>query len=289
MHLEFGIRPAAVELLLAPGADVDQYFGYSGAGAGKYSNDTYWSGYAGAFQSNYFHANLERRGLIGNNSLPALKAFPFYEDAAPIHIAIWIFMTAFVESYYASDADLSKDSELQAWLGEANGPAHVLDFPTASTLTTRADLVDVLTHMGHLVSSAHHAVNLDQLITASAVLPFHPTAVYKPVPTAKGVTDVASYLPPLQKSLGIIGVGSNFARPLLAGTNSTLVHMFDDDVMLSRMDEETREANGVFMAAMYDRSEVISSRTFDSEGLSQGMPFVWQALDPNVVPWTMSI
>lgn len=287
MYAAFSIRPAALTVLLRPGGYIDQFFGYTGGGAGQLSDTLYDSGYAGAFQSNYLRKNLERRGLL--NSSPALSHFPFYEDAAPIYNAMRTFTGAFVDSYYADGAAIAADVELQAWLKEASGPAQVIDFPTPSSLKEPSDLADVLAHMAHLVSTSHHAVNLNQLLTGSGVLPFHPTALYKPIPTAKGVTDVVSYLPPLEKAIGFLRVESAFARPLLAGTPRSLVHMFDDALMLRRMNAATRKANDVFKATMRARSEVVQKRTFDEKGLSQGMPFLWKALDPDVIPWSVSI
>ena len=285
MYATFGIRPAAVANLFNTGAAVDRYFAYNGSSAAQYSAEIYKNGYAGAIRSNYFATNLKRRGLI-NSTGPALKHFPFLEDATPLYNATRDFMAAFVESYYQGPISISQDAELQAWITEAAGPAQAIDVPEVKT---SADLVDLLTHIAHLSTSAHHAINLNQLITGGGVLPFHPTAVYKPVPTEKGVTDVASYLPPLEKCLGLIAVEANFARPLLAGTNRSMVHMFDDEAMLSRMNQATRDANVVFMAALKTRSREIRSRQFDANGLSQGMPFVWKALDPETIPWSLSI
>ncbi|KAF2213238.1 hypothetical protein CERZMDRAFT_111571 [Cercospora zeae-maydis SCOH1-5] len=288
MYGTLGIRASAALTLFAPGAAVDEFFAYTGSSAGQYSNEFYSSGYAGAFQSNYFIKNLQKRGLL-NNSGPALKHFPFYEDALPIYNATRTFTAAFVSSYYPDSAAIFEDNELQAWLAEASGPAQAIDFPTRETLQTPSDLADVLTHIAHLSTSAHHSVNLNQLITTAGTLPFHPTAFHKPIPTAKGVTDVASYLPPLEKCLGLIALEANFARPLLVGTDRTLVHMFNDESMLSRMNSVTRAANADFMKAMRERSEVIRNRSFDKDGYSQGMPFLWKALDPETIPWSLSI
>ncbi|KAF7554099.1 hypothetical protein G7Z17_g3147 [Cylindrodendrum hubeiense] len=48
----------------------------------------------------------------------------------------------------------------------------------------------------------------------------------------------------------IFSSGGLFARPLLEGTNRTLVHMFDDQSMLSRMNDQTRTAAAKFMKDM---------------------------------------
>lgn len=282
----FGFRPLALLILIRPGGEIDQYFGYSGTAAGQFANETYFNGSSGALRSNYFLTNLQKRGLINSPVGPALKSFPFYEDGAPIFNAIRDFTGTFISSYYSNDAVIANDKELQAWIKESNGPAKVIDFPS---ITTRSDLADVLAEVARLVSFSHHAVNLNQLITVASTLPFHPTALYKPIPDAKGVTDVASYLPPLDKAIGFIGVAANFARPLLANTNRSIIHMFDDPVMLHRMNSATRTANAMFKDAMTAQSSIVRNRGFDAQGLSQGMPFVWQALDPGVAAWSLTI
>ncbi|KAF3904859.1 Lipoxygenase-4 [Dactylellina cionopaga] len=290
MYGAFGIRPLAVVVLLRPGGSIDQFFGHTGKAAGAFSLELYNNGFAGAVQGNYFLTNLKRRGLIVDPSVgPALKDFPFYEDALPIYNAIHDFVTSFVNSYYANDAAVVGDPELQAWLVEANGPAGSIDFPTAATMKTRAQLVDLLTHLAHLVSSAHHTVNTNNLLTGGGVLPFNPSALYKKIPTTKGASNLAQYLPPVLQSLQMIQNQAFFSRPLLAGTDRSIVHMFDDAVMLSRMNSATRNANDAFKTAMLARSQVVKSRTFDAQGLSQGMPFVWKSLDPDVAPFSLTI
>ncbi|KAK6349928.1 hypothetical protein TWF696_006187 [Orbilia brochopaga] len=285
-----GIRPLAVVVLFREGGSIDQFFGYKGSSAAEFAAKLYSNGYAGDVQNNYFLTNLRRRGLIDSPIGLPLKHFPFYEDALVNYNAIHDFMTDFVNSYYTSDSAIAGDPELQSWLLEANGPAGSINFPTKETMKTRAQLVDLLTHMAHLVSSSHHAVNTNQLITGAGSLPFNPSALYQPIPTEKGgITNLAPFLPPPSQCVQMILNQANFARPLIAGTSRTMVHMFDDPVTLGRLNKKTKDANERFMAAMRAQSAVIKARTFDENGLSQGMPFVWQALDPDVMPFSLTI
>lgn len=84
-------------------------------------------------------------------------------------------------------------------------------------------------------------------------------------------------------------VGSLFARPLLIGGNRTIINMFNDESVLGLMNEETQAANTLFVNTMQEFSSQIASRAFDESGLSQGMPFVWKALDPNVAPYSICV
>jgi arachidonate 15-lipoxygenase (second type) / 8-lipoxygenase (S-type) len=97
------------------------------------------------------------------------------------------------------------------------------------------------------------------------------------------------WLPPLQKVEQQLGVAAEFVRPFFVGTNRTLIHMFDDATMLSLMNPPTQQAASTFMSTMQSFSQQVSSRTFDQNGLCQGMPFVWQALDPNVAPFSITV
>lgn len=139
------------------------------------------------------------------------------------------------------------------------------------------------------MSSAHHTVNTNELLGVSAAFPFHPSALYKSLPTAKGtVSNVADYLPPYTFVLTQLAIGALFARPDFVGTNRTAIHMFDDNFFLSKTNSQTRSANDAFMSSMKSFSSQVSSRSFDANGLSQGMPFIWQALDPNVMPFNIA-
>jgi arachidonate 15-lipoxygenase (second type)/8-lipoxygenase (S-type) len=141
-----------------------------------------------------------------------------------------------------------------------------------------------------LGSTAHHTINTNELLQVSSSLPFFPPALFSALPDEKGITeaDLVKFLPPFTNVLLQFTVGALFARPLLVGTNRTLIHMFDDETMLGLMNSETQAANKAFMSSMETFSSEVGSRSFDSEGLSQGMPFVWKALDPNVAPYSIT-
>lgn len=288
MYEIFGIQPLALVTLFAPGALVDQNFAYTGGAAESYSNNLYTSGAAGAFQSNYFMTDVLDRGLVNSSFGPPLKSFPWYEDASRIHSAQTDFMTSFVNSYYTSAQDISKDTELQNWVSEANSQAKVIDFP-AAPISTTSTLINILTQMAHLVSTAHHTANTDSLLNVAAVFPLHLNAIFRPVPTAKGVQNVVDYMPSLENCISQTVFAALFSRYDFQGTNRTLIHSYDDSAMLGRLNTETRQAAATFMSSMRQFSGEVESRAFDANGLSQGMPFIWKALDPNLAPYSITI
>ncbi|KAJ4390851.1 hypothetical protein N0V93_004450 [Gnomoniopsis smithogilvyi] len=282
----FAIQPIAASILFNTGGTVDQIFGYTGAAAQDYTTNLYFNGGAGNFEANYFLTNLQNRGLINSTFGPELTHFPFYEDASTIYTAIKGFMTTFVESYYSSASVLQADTEIQAWAKEANGAANISGFPE-SILTTET-LVDILTQMAHLVSTAHHTSNTNDLLSLTGTLPLHPAAFYQPLPTTKGNTSVVDFLPPLDKCVEQLAFSALFARPLLVNTSRSLLHMFDDPVLLAGLNADTAAAAVTFQTSMQRFSEEVGARGFDDQGLSQGMPFVWQTLDPNVAPYSIT-
>ncbi|KAF1979237.1 Lipoxygenase [Bimuria novae-zelandiae CBS 107.79] len=281
----FSIQPLAQSFLFDNGTAFDTLFPITGTGARDFTTELYFNG-TGAFQAGYFKSDLKKRGLL-NGDGPKLAHFPFYENAAVIHGALRDFMHTFISSYYKSDDVVRDDKELQAWATEANGPAKAIDFPTK--FDTRDAIIDALTHIAHLSSTVHHSVNTNNLLQISATLPMHPASLYKPVPTTKGDPSVAAYLPPLQAALAQFQVDGLFARPLLANTTRSLAYMFDSPTFLNGTNDNTRTAANKFKQAMQEFSKEVRARTFDKNGLSQGAPFLWKALDPLEAPFSLTI
>ncbi|MCJ1350412.1 MAG: hypothetical protein MMC33_000393 [Icmadophila ericetorum] len=154
-----------------------------------------------------------------------------------------------------------------------------MDFPPVSILNKRP-LAEILTHFVYLASVNHHILNSGEPFTASGVLPLHPSAIYAPLPTAKGVTDLMRYLPPAEEAINQIALLARFNRPKLEDTRET--------EFLGKCRATVSLAASVFYKKMRDFSLEIRRRTFDANGMFQGMPFVWQALDPSRMPYFLS-
>ena len=136
---------------------------------------------------------------------------------------------------------------------------------------------------------SHHVLNNNEPVITSGVLPLHPSALYAPVPTEKGIVDIMPYLTPAEEAIQHISLLARFTRPQLEVTNETLLYMFSSDRFLSKCHLEVREAACSFYKEMEVFSQKIRQRGFDAEGLSQGMPFLWQALDPSRIPYFLSV
>ncbi|KAH8924457.1 Lipoxygenase [Atractiella rhizophila] len=281
----FAYRISAIQTLINVGGPVDNYFAWSGSAAGTYSSKLYWS-QAAPWKSNYFKTNLQNRGLVNSKFGPALKSFPFYEDASVIYSAMNDFFDQFVSSYYTSDKALSRDQELQNFIAETV-PAGIVDFPTS--ITRRSDLVDILTHFGYLVSVLHGVLNTNDPVHTTASLPLHPTAFYSPLPTEKGVQDLVPFMPNVTQSVGQITLLGAFNRPFFENGNRTVSEMFDEQELLDRSNAKVRSAAQTFKNRMVAFSKVFKARSFDENGLSQGMPFVWTVLDPLETPFYLTV
>ncbi|RDW56625.1 hypothetical protein BP5796_13090 [Coleophoma crateriformis] len=282
----YAFQEIAELLLFSPGTLIDQNFVFSGSDARKDTNDLYYQS-AGAFQANYFHTQFAARGLINTTYGPALKYSPFVEDAEVIHASMQKFMTTFVNSYYTSPSTITGDAELQCWITEAV-PAKILDFPSAP-IKQRQTLIDMLTHIAFLVSVQHHTMNTNDPATLTGVLPFHPAALYAPIPTTKGVKDILPFLPSASQAIDQISLLAQFSRPEYQSTVKSLTNMFNDPTLLAGFNAASVAAAQVFQTEMTAFSGVVSSRRFDATGYNRGMPYLWRGLDPQVIPFYAAI
>jgi hypothetical protein len=261
-----------------------------------------WTKY-GAFKSNYLETDLKSRGLIDGSGKYPFKTFPYFDDASEILRIQREFYTSFVDTYYASDADVAEDYELKAWFEEvrhgptgpeveAQGLVPVQDFPEKPDKKT---LVDVLTHNAWLQVD-HHSINAGDPVRNSLTLPFHPGGLYKPVPTTKGIDDagLVSFLPNATASVAYIGFLSSFNRPRYRNMERprTLAYAYSGPDFLARFAEkEVAEAADKYKAAMSQLGLQNEARKIEKDGMctGQGIPFCWTALNPLYIPWFFSV
>lgn len=286
MYQAFALRPIGEKILFNPGGALDQIFTLNSDAARQFILEFYPT--AGLFQANYFRRSLKDRGLVGCSYGPKLKHFPFVQDAGAIVDAQRQFAQSFVDAYYASDYQLEQDAEAQSWVVEATHSAQVLDFP-AAPLRSKTTLVEILTQMAYLTGLNHHSLNTHTPSALSGVLPFHPTALYQPMPTTKGIPDLIPYLPGANASLRQISVLVAFNRPQAAQSDADLASMFSAPPFLNSGSAAVVKAAGAFRDRMGRVSDRIRARAFDRDGLAQGMPFLWQTLDPRRIPFYLAV
>ena len=113
--------------------------------------------------------------------------------------------------------------------------------------------------------------------------------MYAPVPEAKGVTDLLPFLPPPAEAVHYIGFIASFNRPFYEGSNRNLENAFSTGDQLKRLNGQTQTAATGFLNSMKDLSNKIRTRSFDKNGLSNGMPFVYRTLDPGFIPYFCAV
>ena len=164
----------------------------------------------------------------------------------------------------------------------------MIDF-SSSPLTQADTLIDILTHMSYLTGVNYHVLNSATPMQSSAVLPLHPLAFYQPIPTTKCVESVSPFLPNLNASLSQITLLLGFIRPALLSSQRDLHQIFADSTFLAPATAAVNDAATVLGISLVTVSDEISGRTFDEEGLAQGMPFLWRNLDPMRIPFFLSV
>ncbi|RYC55919.1 hypothetical protein CHU98_g10291 [Xylaria longipes] len=259
-----------------------QYYAWTSISGRTWANQVYTSSETANFQSNYYRTLLENHGLINSPHGPALKSFPFYEDASVVTEAIRDFMTVYVNSYYPNDQAVAQDTELQAWRRETD-TAKVYDFP--KSIATRKTLIDILTHQTYLGAVVHGVMSTNGAIGDTTSLPFAPAGFRQPIPTKKGVTDIMSYMPTAEGAVWQVSTYAAANRAAWKNTNETISYMFADEALLSRTNPSVRSAAAKFRDSMNAFSKEVRARTFDKDGLNRGMPFLWNVLDPNWAPY----
>ncbi|KAI1757265.1 lipoxygenase [Xylaria castorea] len=280
----WGVRPNLANGLKTGEAFTGpQYYPWSPDAAVDYVNKLYLSGESADFERNYYRSEFKARGLVNSSFGPKLKSFPFYEDTSVITEAIREFMEAFVNSYYPNDKAVAQDIELQAWYLETIA-ARVYDFPR---INTRQAIADVLTHQAYLSVIVSNVMSTNGIHLNSMSLPFAPAGFLQPIPSEKGLTekDLMSFMPTPEGAVWQVSTYVVGHRPMWRDTNETLSHIFDDETLLARTNNATRTAAAKFKATMMDFSTEVRARKFDENGLNRGMPFVWDALDPNYAPY----
>ncbi|KAI0968437.1 lipoxygenase [Xylaria arbuscula] len=280
----WNIRPLLEAGVLAGSAPDSgpQYYSWTSLSGRTWANQVYLSGETANFQSNYYRTFLENQGLINSPYGPALKSFPFYEDASVVTEAIRDFMTDFVNSYYPNDKAVAQDSELQAWQRETD-VAKVYDFP--KSIKTRSTLIDILTHQAYLGAVVHGVMSTNGAIGDTASLPFAPAGFRQPIPTKKGIKSILDFTPTPEGAVWQVVTYAAANRAMWRDTNETLSYMFQDEAMLGKLNRQTYTAAENFKSSMDAFSKEVRARTFDSNGLNRGMPFLWNVLDPNWAPY----
>ena len=196
-HFEgtLAINKAAWQHLIAEKGGVDKLMG----GTIKTSRGVAVQGVQSLrVMSDLLPLTFAERGVEDREAFPV---YPYRDDAMLYWDAIHEWVSAYLRLYYASDTDIQKDTELQAWGREltANNGGRLKGLPNDGAFLRVEELIDVVTFVIYTCSVQHAAVNFPQYDHMSYV-PSMPLAGYRPAPTSKtGATeaDFVAMLPTL--------------------------------------------------------------------------------------------
>jgi arachidonate 15-lipoxygenase len=205
------INEAAATSLIAADGPIDHIFAGTIASSQLAAVD---ARLAFDFRGKMLPADLAARG-VGTGS--ALADYPYRDDALLVWNAIHEWARQYVDLYYASDADVTGDSELAAWAACLAGEAKIRGF---GPVTTRGQLIDICTMVMFTASAQHAAVNFPQ----KDIMAFAPAitgAGWQAAPNGERGHDKPGWLammPPMALALQQLNVlellGSVHYRPL---------------------------------------------------------------------------
>jgi len=138
------------------------------------------------FYASMLPNDLRTRGVDDATALPD---YPYRDDALLVWNAIAQWVGDYVATYYLSDSDVTGDYELNAWATELATSGKIKGF---RAITTRAQLVDVLTAIIFNASAQHAAVNFPQY-SVMTYAPFSAGAGGTPAPTGNAGQSEASW------------------------------------------------------------------------------------------------
>ena len=197
-HYQFtlALNEIAQTNLIAPDGQVDLILGATlegTLGVVKAGLESY------RFDQRNPHKELALRGV---DSAETLKVFPYREDALDVWDAVSDWVGSYVELYYAGDASVGADLELQGLADEITTEGRLKGVPT---LDSRVALTEFVTLIIFTASAQHAAVNFSQFDHMGFV-PNMPGAAYAPLPSraGKGEATEAHYLkmlPPMDQAL----------------------------------------------------------------------------------------
>lgn len=248
------INEAAATSLITPGGPIDHIF----AGTIKSSQQTaVHARLSFDFAKGMLPQDIVNRG-VGADS--ALGNYPYRDDGLLVWNAIETWVKEYVGTYYASDADVTGDTELAAWAEAIAGSGKLKGFAAPQTVQ---DLIDICTMTIFTGSAQHASVNFPQ----KAIMEYAPAvtgAYWQPAPdNQKGGTkaDWLAMMAPETLALEQLKVlyllGSLYYRPLgtYLSPNFPYPQWFQDPQIVGEGGPLAR-----FQAALADVEEQIVAR-----------------------------
>lgn len=218
----------------------------------------------------------------GVDDVEALPDYPYRDDALALWNAIHAWITAYLQIYYPTPADVTGDYELQAWVVElaSKQGGSIQDIGDGQVdgtprIESAAYLARLLTQVIFTASVQHAAVNFPQR-TIMSYTPAMPLAAYAPFPAPSGApaTQVLDILPPLQMGLLQQVVGT-----ALGGVQYTALGQYGGELATLQV----ADALSAFQRALQNIEVDIQRRT----ALGERTPYT--TLLPSLIPQSINI
>lgn len=231
------------------------------------------------YNASFLPLALAARGVDDARALPD---YPYRDDALALWHAIHAWVTAYVQIYYPTPADVTGDYELQAWVVElaAKQGGSIQDIGDGQVdgkprIESAAYLARLLTQVIFTASVQHAAVNFPQR-TIMSYTPAMPLAAYAPFPAPAGApaTQVLDILPPLQMGLLQQAVGT-----ALGGVQYTTLGQYGGELATLQV----ADALSAFQRALQTIEVDIQRRT----ALGERTPYT--TLLPSLIPQSINI
>lgn len=270
------INYAAQTTLITDGGAVDQLL------TGTIESSRQLS--ASAVQAVRYNASFLPLALAarGVDDALALPDYPYRDDGLALWHAIHAWVTAYLQIYYPTPADVTGDYELQAWVVElaSKQGGSIQDIGEGVVdgkprIESAAYLARLLTQVIFTASVQHAAVNFPQR-TIMSYTPAMPLAAYAPFPAPAGApaTQVLDMLPPLQMGLLQQAVGT-----VLGGVQYTTLGQYGGELATLQV----ADALSAFQRALQTIEIDIQRRT------ALGERTRYTTLLPSLIPQSINI
>ncbi|TMW67323.1 hypothetical protein Poli38472_012439 [Pythium oligandrum] len=224
VYIDFSLEMLVASRLLNTSTGLDQTLAWGASGSVRFIQHQTQTVVS---LQNDFLTDVRKRGL---NYLPNQK---FVRYGTLYWLTIGRFVSDFVNTYYATDADVQADFELQNWAMGCTGVSHLHDFP--ASFTSREQVRELLTHLIFLSTVRHHAMN-GVVTWHSMAVPYSPAALWKALPRTKGETvNLLEYTLPVRLIPVSLDLGALFFRPPPASESLTSAYKttpFSDEPLL---------------------------------------------------------
>lgn len=259
------INDLARNKLIAPGGPIDESIAIGAEGSLTLVGLAYdrWT-----FASNDPVKDLEDRGVLSAELLPH---YHYRDDALALYGAIRQYVHDLLRAYYAGDADVQQDGELQAWARElaSEDGGRVKGLPLSDGAIGSFDqLHDIVAQVIYSCSVEHAAVNNGQYAQFGWI-PNTPGALYLPPPIDRAERSEANFVYALPDAYGV-------------GQQLTLVHLLSEKTLTPLGDYPDAFFSGVmpvryaldrFRANLDDIGRAIQKR-------NEGLDVPYEYLEP---------